>query len=92
MIPFQVEHKNYEKAIISTGIIFYGLAIIVSGVIFLYFILRFGCKKCIGPQGLKQITRNYRNISWFLFSKFFFSKISHFIFWNYSFLSLHDYL
>lgn len=69
-IPFQIEQPEYRKAILKTGVMFFGLAIIVFVFIICFFILRLGFKKCTGPSSIKQITRGYRNVSWILFGKY----------------------
>lgn len=69
---FQPEDESYIKhvAVIAIGFsVFAGIALVLIG---LFLVLRFCCNKCVGPIKSSQVTRAYRNITWFLMSKFCF--------------------
>lgn len=64
--PDDLQYKiNIQKVI---GI-FLGFAIVTILLIFIFMILRFCFKKCVGPVKSSQVTRAYRNITWLIMSK-----------------------
>ncbi len=64
--PDDLQYKiNIQKVI---GI-FLGFAIVTILLIFIFMILRFCFKKCVGPVKSSQVTIAYRNITWLIMSK-----------------------
>jgi hypothetical protein len=68
---FSIEDPSYLPNIGKVALAFTVFAGVILFFIFLYIILRFCFNKCIGPVKMNQITRAYRNVTWFLLSKYF---------------------
>ena len=66
-------HPESSEYVAKVGIIlegFIAISLFVLTLIILYLIMRFGCKKFIGPIKSSQVTRSYRNLTWILMSKY----------------------
>jgi hypothetical protein len=65
---FRIEDYDYLYSVgqVATAFIIFGLVILFF--IILYLILRLGFKKCIGPVKASQVTKFYRNLTWFILS------------------------
>lgn len=66
---FEPESAQY---LIDVGKISFGFGIIAGFVlllVFFYLMLRFCCKKCIGPVKTSQVSKKYKKITWVLLSK-----------------------
>ena len=68
---FRIEDFDYIYSVgqVASAFIIFGLSILFF--IILYLILRFGCKKCVGPVKASHVTRFYRNLTWFILSIFY---------------------
>jgi hypothetical protein len=63
---FRIEDPDYLPGIGQVALAFTIFSCIVLIFVILYVFLRFTCNKCVGPTKLSQITKSYRNITWFL--------------------------
>ena len=61
---FSPERESYWADLRFLVIIFVLIAIIPTACIIVYIILRFVCKKCVGPQKISKVNKNYRNFTW----------------------------
>lgn len=68
---FQPQNSQYTVDVAKISIIFLAIGGVILLLIFIFLILRFCCKKCMGPIKASQITRTYRNFTWFVMSKFY---------------------
>ena len=67
---FTPEKPKYWEELDFLLIIFVVIALFPFIFICLYLMLRFVCKKCTGPKKLKQVTKIYRNVTWFIMITF----------------------
>lgn len=63
---FTPEKSNYWEKLDFLVFVFVIIAILPFLIISFYLLLRFGCKKCRGPKKLKQVSKVYRNLTWFI--------------------------
>ena len=63
---FSPEKEDYWKQLNFLLIVFAIIAAFPTIFIIFYFVMRFGFKKCAGPKKIKQVTKMYRNITWFI--------------------------
>ena len=63
---FSPEKEDYWKQLNFLLIVFVIIAAFPTIFIIFYFVMRFGFKKCVGPKKIKQVTKMYRNITWFI--------------------------
>lgn len=61
---FSPEKEKYWKELNSFLILFIIIAMVPTAFIIAYLFLRFVLKKCEGPKKIKQVSKNYRNITW----------------------------
>ncbi len=63
---FHPEKDDYQQKV---SLILIGFMVLAGFVLFLdliFLIMRFCCKKCVGPIKSSQVTRGYRNFTWIL--------------------------
>lgn len=66
---FHPEKDDYQQKV---SLILIGFMVLAGFVLFLdiiFLIMRFCCKKCVGPIKSSQVTRGYRNFTWILMGK-----------------------
>jgi hypothetical protein len=68
---FRPEDKNYRRDVQKVVVIFLAVATLITILILIFLILRFGFKKCLGPTKSSQVTRTYRNLTWLVLSNYF---------------------
>ena len=61
---FSPEKEKYWEELDYLLLVFVIIAIFPIVFIVFYLFMRFVLKKCTGPRKLKQVTKNYRNITW----------------------------
>ena len=61
---FSPEKESYWKGLDNLMLIFIIIAIFPIVFILFYLIMRFACKKCVGPNKIKYVTKGYRNLTW----------------------------
>jgi len=61
---FSPEKEKYWEELDYLLIVFVIIAIFPIVFIVFYLFMRFVLKKCTGPRKIKQVTKNYRNITW----------------------------
>lgn len=66
---FHPEDSQYRTQVSKISLVFIVFGAIVLLPILLFVILRFACKKCVGPIKASQVTRTYRNLTWLIMSK-----------------------
>ena len=66
---YMPESKEYLSKVSMIALVFLVLSGLFFVLIIIFLILRFCCNKCKGPVKTSQVTRAYRNITWFLMSK-----------------------
>ena len=64
---FSPEMQSYWTSLDYVVYIFLGIGAFPFAFVLFYFIVRFWCKKCRGPEKASQVTKSYRNITWILF-------------------------
>lgn len=67
---FTPEKPKYWEELDYLLIVFVIIALFPFLFICFYLLMRFVFKKCTGPRKLKQVTKNYRNITWFIMIAF----------------------
>jgi hypothetical protein len=75
---FRIEDPDYLPGIGRVALAFTVFSGIVFVFVMLYVFIRFSCNKCVGPTKLNQITKTYRNITWFLVIISFFGLIANY--------------
>jgi hypothetical protein len=63
---FHPEKNDYQQKV---SLILFAFMVLAGFVLFLdliFLIMRFCCKKCVGPIKSSQVTRGYRNFTWIL--------------------------
>jgi hypothetical protein len=68
---FQPESPTYLKNVFYIQLDFFYFMAAVGILIFIYLVLRFCFKKCVGPIKMSKVTRSYKNFTWVLFSNYF---------------------
>ena len=63
---FSPEKESYWHDLNVLVTIFFCIAILPFVCIIIYLVMRFVCKKCVGPQKLAKVNKLYRNITWVL--------------------------
>ena len=63
---FSPEKETYWEELNYFLIVFIIIAIFPIAFILFYLFMRFVLKKCTGPRKIKQVTKNYRNITWII--------------------------
>jgi hypothetical protein len=66
---FTPEDLDYIVKVFQIMINFFYFVLAIGFLVLVYLILRFCCKKCVGPVKISQITRSYRNFTWIILSK-----------------------
>ena len=61
---FSPEKEKYWEELDYLLLVFVIIAMFPIVFIIFYLFMRFVLKKCTGPRKLKQVTKNYRNITW----------------------------
>lgn len=79
---FHPEKDDYQQKVSLILIGFMVLAGFVLILDLIFLIMRFCCKKCVGPIKSSQVTRGYRNFTWILMGKKIYKKILIIIFIN----------
>ena len=64
---FSPEMSSYWTSLDYVVYIFLGIGAFPFAFVLFYFIVRFWCKKCRGPEKASKVTKSYRNITWILF-------------------------
>lgn len=64
---FSPEMESYWSSLDYVVYIFLGIGAFPFAFVIFYFIVRFWCKKCRGPEKASKVTKSYRNITWILF-------------------------
>ncbi len=65
---YKPESADYLKTVASIILVFCVIAAFSFVLFTIFLILRFCCKKCVGPIKASQVSRAYRNVTWFLMS------------------------
>ncbi len=66
---FEPENPEYLQRVFQIMINFLYAVGVIGFLVLVYLVLRFCCKKCVGPVKMSQITRSYRNATWIILSK-----------------------
>lgn len=56
----RIEDPDYYSGLLKINIVFFIFAGVILLLIFIYLLLRFCCKKCIGPVKNSQVTKSYK--------------------------------
>jgi hypothetical protein len=68
---FRPDDTTYQRDVQKVVILFLAIATLITILILVFLILRFGFKKCLGPTKSSHVTRGYRNVTWLVMSKSF---------------------
>jgi len=80
---FEPENPEYLQRVFQIMVNFFYAVGAIGFLVLVYLVLRFCCKKCVGPVKMSQITRSYRNTTWIILSnhEFYLNNFSQFYSW-----------